>query len=261
MRNSNQYPETDIMQDQMITRYLKGQMNASEEKDFTSEIEKNPELKSKAVAIARMIKAMQKIGMQKDYEVLQAFRELGVPDQNSIANIRNILNRSITKDSSNKLRTEKVLKTKNVFIAFSAAACLLFCFWGGFRLYDNKQMSTLGTEYLSYFPKAEYIRGNNATTTMQIMALHNAIEHEINIEQSIVELERIWNLSKQATYNEYTEHSLLIGWILTNGYVKSNNKEMAIKTLDVIIQDSEPESYINSKAKELKKLIKDRMLI
>lgn len=65
MRNSNQYPETDIMQDQMITRYLKGQMNASEEKDFTSEIEKNPELKSKAVAIARMIKAMQKIGMQQ----------------------------------------------------------------------------------------------------------------------------------------------------------------------------------------------------
>lgn len=240
--------ETSITMDDdtLITRYLKGQMTPEEEKDFIDKLNGDPNLKSKAVAMARLVKAMSQVGREKDDVVINNFRNM---EEDPINIARNAC----------KPKQRKILFIpRKTFIAFSAAASILVCIFGGFRLYDNQQMSILGGEYLAYFPASEYARGAESVVTNELSSLFQAIEKKRDLQDVIVKLETLWDISRSDEFNDYTVYSPEIGWMLANAYIRDNNKSKAINILDILIKESEPESAMEVKATELKKKIEER---
>ena len=63
----------DMQGEDRIARYLRGEMNAEEVVSFKRELESNRELRSKAIAMARLIKSMKEVGLQQDQTVIDAF--------------------------------------------------------------------------------------------------------------------------------------------------------------------------------------------
>ena len=55
----NNIDERLLLEDERIAKYLKGKMTADEEQLFMQELDTNAELKEKAVAMARLARAMK----------------------------------------------------------------------------------------------------------------------------------------------------------------------------------------------------------
>ena len=65
-----------LEEDDRITSYLKGQMSDEEEQAFLKELEENPELKGRAIAMARMVKGLKQVGSAQDKETMELEYEL-----------------------------------------------------------------------------------------------------------------------------------------------------------------------------------------
>lgn len=240
----------NIEQEARITRYLKGQMTADEEKAFVSELKQNPDLKAKAVTIAMMIKVMDSEGAKKDAEIVEAFKASTTNEIQDVAN----------KVSAPKKQTKIFFIPRKTFIAFSAAASILVCLLGGYRIYDNHKMSALGGEYLAYFPASDYTRGGESPVDNELSALYDQVENGDRMHDAIKSLERLWSESRSDTYNDYTEYSPEIGWILANAYIRDNDKDKAIDVLTILESESEPGSAMAEKARELREKVEQKKL-
>lgn len=53
-------------EDDRIVAYLKGKMSEEEVQNFMKELEENPELKEKAIAVARLVKGLKEVGTEQD---------------------------------------------------------------------------------------------------------------------------------------------------------------------------------------------------
>lgn len=51
--------------DEMLSRYMKGQLSEGEEVEFKQLIADDPELRNKAIATARIVKAMNDVGCER----------------------------------------------------------------------------------------------------------------------------------------------------------------------------------------------------
>ena len=63
----NEYNNIDeqlLKEDDRIANYLKGRMTADEEQAFMQELKSNPELKAKAIAMARLAKGLKEVGVK-----------------------------------------------------------------------------------------------------------------------------------------------------------------------------------------------------
>lgn len=101
--NINNIDEALLLEDDRIIRYLKGKMTADEEQEFMQEVNSNEELKSKAIATARLVKGMKEVGADSDEEIMD---EMLASEPNEI--------KSIAK--------QVVRKKKTKIITFSKAA-------------------------------------------------------------------------------------------------------------------------------------------
>jgi hypothetical protein len=246
-----------VNQDSRISKYLQGLMTAEEELSFLDEIKQDSELRSKAIVAARMVSSMRQIGAEKDKALIAAIKEL--PGEKFItAKIA-----SVTTSEESRSRARVLFIPRKTFVSLSAAAAVLLCVWGGYRMYDNHQMAKLGTEYLSCFDASDYVRGDKSTDSgvqLKIASLCKSIKSGTDIESVIEELKRMWSLSLKDEYNEFTEFSSQIGWALANAYVINNDKDEALQVLDMIITNEDSTPILVDKATELKKKIETRKL-
>ena len=74
-----------LEQDDRITLYLKGKMTPQEEQAFMQELNNNPELKARAVALARMVKGMKEVGKAQDEDVFGAILAADENDVKTVA--------------------------------------------------------------------------------------------------------------------------------------------------------------------------------
>lgn len=236
----------NIEQDIRITKYLKGQMTADEETMFEQDLKSDPRLRDNAVATARLLKAMKDVGAKKDSQVIDELKKLDVDGAKETA----------SKAIQNVSKAKKVTFQRKTMVIFSAAASVIICFFLGYRIYDNHSMVTLGNEYISAFPESEFIRGEESNAAKEISLLYSNVKNNQDIEESIAELDPMWQSSRSDEYNEYTEHSLEIGWILANAYVINNDKAKAIEVLKVLEKDAGDGSAMAIEAKELQKKIR-----
>jgi sulfite reductase alpha subunit-like flavoprotein len=225
--------EKDLLNDERISRYMQGKMNADEESSFMEELKNNEDLRNQAIAQARLVKGMKQV----DEELKDAFREA---DEQTIG----------------RIAKEAVGNKKHSARWLAIAASIVFIVFVGFKSYDYYDTTSLGREYANTFPTSTIIRGeaNNDVDTELTMLFNNVAEGK-DLNNTTSRLKTLWELSKQETYNDYTDYAPYIGWNLAIGYLRNYEKTMARNVLSEMETIYDNETIIGKKVRKLIKTI------
>lgn len=225
--------EKDLQNDERISRYMQGKMNADEESAFMEELKNNTDLRNQAIAQARLIKGMKQV----DEELKDAFRET---DEQTIRSIAN----------------EAVGRKNRSIHWLTIAASIVFIVFVGFKSYDYYDTTSLGRGYANTFPTSTIIRGEtNADVDTELTILFNNVAEGKDLDNTTSRLATLWELSKQDTYNDYTDYAPYIGWNLAVGYLRNYEKDMALNVLTEMETIYDNETIIGKKVCELIKAI------
>ena len=225
--------EKDLLNDERISRYMQGRMNADEESAFIEELKNNADLRNQAIAQARLVKGMKQV----NEELREAFREA---DEQTI--------RRIAKEASGSK------KSSTRWIAI--AASIVFIVFVGFKSYDYYDTTSIGREYANAFPTSTIIRGEaNADVDAELTTLFNNVAEGKDLDNTTSRLNTLWELSKQETYNDYTDYAPYIGWNLAVGYLEDYEKAMALHVLTEMETMYDNDTIIGKKVRELIKTI------
>ena len=225
--------EKKLLNDERISRYMEGKMNVDEESSFMEELKNNDNLRNQAIAQARLVKGMKQV----DEELKDAFREA---DEQTI--------RRIAKEAvGNKKHSARWL---------AIAASIVFIVFVGFKSYDYYDTTSLGREYANTFPTSTIIRGEaNTDVDTELTMLFNNVAEGKDLDNTTSRLATLWELSKQDTYNDYTDYAPYIGWNLAVGYLRNYEKDMALNVLTKMETIYDNETIIGKKVRELTKVI------
>ena len=211
--NENILQEKDILNDERISRFLQGKMDTDEEAAFMEEMKNNDDLRNQAFAQARLVKGMKQV----DEELKDAFRQA---DEQTI--------KRIAKEAS---ETSVSKKSSSRWLAI--AASVVFIVFVGFKSYDYYDTTSLGKKFANTFPTSTIIRGEtNADVDTELTTLFNNVAEGKDLDNTTSRLKTLWELSKQDTYNDYTDYAPYIGWNLAIGYLEDYEKTKAKDVLN-----------------------------
>lgn len=196
----------DILQEneERITRYLHGEMTPDEETQFEKDIQSDETLRNQTEAIARTIKAMNAIGSEQDRMLVEEMR------------------------GSSKKKTRP---TRWLSIAASFALLITV----GYYTYDYTSTVSLGKEYATAFPLSTEIRGEEDDEVFeQLTVLFDNVANNRDIDNTIEQLDVLWQQSQSDTYNEYTTYAPYIGWNLAIAYLLDYDKKEARVVLEYL---------------------------
>ena len=233
--NDNKYtvPDKDLRNDDLIDRFIQGQMDENEEKAFLEELNQNEELRERAILHARLVKGMAQV----DDEIIEAYSEAEDSSKNNKATVVSI-------DKKHSARW------------LAIAASIVFIVFVGFKSYDYYDTTSLGREYANTFPTSTIIRGEaNTDVDTELTKLFNNVAEGKDLDNTTSRLATLWELSKQETYNDYTDYAPYIGWNLAVGYLRNYEKAMARNVLSEMETIYDNETIIGIKVRELIKAI------
>ena len=231
--------------DEMLSRYIKRRLSDAEEVEFNRLIAENEELRNKAIATARLVKAMNEVGSEQDNDTIEAIKQSSKED----------IKRTATSISGTTIKNPRILTFRKFVVSFSAAASILLCIFGGYKYYKYEQVTSLGSEYLAYFPASEFSRGENDGVSDILKELYSDIETKHNLGDAIARLSDMWTESRGDTFNDYTEYMPEIGSMLANAYLRNNDKSKALEVLGILIAESPEGTAMGDKARELKEKV------
>lgn len=221
--------EKDLLNDERISRYMQGRMNVDEESAFMEELKSNEELRNQAISQARLVKGMKQV----DEELKDAFREA---DEQTI--------RRIAKEASGSK------KSSTRWLAI--AASIVFIVFVGFKSYDYYDTTSLGRDYANTFPTSTIIRGEaNTDVDTELTMLFNNVAEGKDLDNTTSRLATLWELSKQDTYNDYTDYAPYIGWNLAIGYLENYEKAKAKEILKEMKQVYPEGTALGDKIREV----------
>lgn len=236
----------DIHFEEDLNNFLKGGMSPSEEDTFRALLEGNPDLKQKAVATARLVKAMEQVGEENDRAVIEEIKATSKAEIKRAA--------SLVAGGMGKTPIGRVLHI--LMISISVAAAVLLCTFGIYSHYRFEQqkefLNSLGKEYIAYFPPTEFIRGENDSISDKLQSLSDNIVCGRDVDGSIGELSRMWMASRSESYNDTTEYMPVIGWTLANALLLDNEKDEALKILDILIEEYPEDTAVGQTARKLR---------
>lgn len=226
--NENNLQEKDLLNDERISRFLQGKMKADEEATFMDEMKNNENLRNQAIAQARLVKGMKQV----DEELKDTFR---LVDEQTIQRIaKDISETSVSKKSSARW--------------LAIAASVVFIVFVGFMSYDYYDTTSLGKKCANIFPTTSIIRGEtNTDVETELSTLFNNIAECKDLDETTSRLATLWELSKQDTYNDYTDYAPYIGWNLAIGYLENYEKAKAKEILMEMKQVYPESSAIGNK--------------
>lgn len=210
--NDNKYtvPDKDLRNDDLIDRFMQGQMGEDEEKSFLEELNQNDDLREQAILQARLVKGMAQV----DDEIIDAYTEAEESSKSSKATVVSI-------------------GKKHSVRWIAIAASIVFIVFVGFKSYDYYDTTSLGREFANTFPTSTIIRGEtNADVDTELTILFNNVAEGKDLDNTTSRLATLWELSKQETYNDYTDYAPYIGWNLAIGYLRNYEKTNAKAVLE-----------------------------
>lgn len=221
--------EKDLVNDERISRFMQGLMEADEEDAFQIELKNNEELRNQAIAQARLVKGMKQV----DEELKEMFQRT---DEQTIRNI------------ANRVTARKNRSTRWLAIA----ASVVFIVFVGFKSYDYYDTTNLGKEYANAFPTSSIVRGeSNADVESELKALFDNVAQNRDLDNTTSRLKTLWELSKQESYNDYTDYSPYIGWNLAIGYLENYEKAKAKEILKEMKQVYPEGTALGDKIREV----------
>ncbi len=229
-----------LEQDDRIALFLKGKMTPQEEQVFMQELKNNPELKARAVALARLVKGMKEVGRFQDEDVIGAILAADENDVKSLA--RNATTRKVN-----------VVPMRTMAKWLSMAASILLVVWLGIGYHDYRTTTGLGEEYGTMFSTSQLTRGAGEPSEVdtRLAQLFDNVANKNDLDNTLHELSLCWELSTQEAYNDYTDYAPEIGWNLAIGYLKDNNRKQAKATLEKLTEVVPEGTAIGEKAREL----------
>lgn len=245
----NNIDENLLLEDERIANYIKGKMTDEEAQAFLQELETNADLRAKAVAMARMVKGMQKVGAENDKELIDGLREIDTDGAKTIARQ--------TVSTKEVAETKVIPMRKTLIRVFSAAASLALLIWAGIGYHDYRKTTGLGEEYATVFSSSQIMRGAdaNAEVEMKLAKLFENVASKKDLKNTIHELEYCWEQATQDTYNDYTDYAPEIGWNLAIAYLRKYDKREAKKVLEKMAILYPQGTAIGDKVIELKEKI------
>lgn len=221
--------EKDLVNDERISRFMQGLMEADEEDAFQIELKNNEELRNQAIAQARLVKGMKQV----DEELKEMFQRT---DEQTIRNI------------ANRVTARKNRSTRWLAIA----ASVVFIVFVGFKSYDYYDTTNLGKEYANAFPTSSIVRGElNTDVESELKALFDNVAQNRDLDNTTSRLKTLWELSKQESYNDYTDYSPYIGWNLAIGYLENYEKAKAKEILKEMKQIYPEGTALGDKIREV----------
>lgn len=231
--------------DDELLRYMRGEMSGDEEADFMALLAADEPLRQKAIATARLAKAMRDVGTARDRDVITAMAAA------SPAEVR-----AVAEKACGTVSKKARLRLKRILPVAAAAASVLLCAVGGYNYYEHRQTVALGEEYMACFSSAtEITRGEADTVSVQLDALYAKMANKSDLSATIATLEAMWAQSRTDTYSAYTAHMPQIGWMLASAYLCDGDRQKALEVLDQLIAASPADTAVGAKARELKKKI------
>ena len=230
--SDNEYivPDKDLRNDDIIDRFIQGQMDENEEKAFLEELNQNEDLRERAILHARLVKGMAQV----DDEIIEAYSEAEDSSKNNKATVVSI-------DKKHSARW------------LAIAESIVFVVFVGFKSYDYYDTTSLGREYANTFPTSTIIRGEaNTDVDTELTKLFNNVAEGKDLDNTTSRLKILWEQAKQDTYNDYTDYSPYIGWNLAIGYLRNYEKAKArnvLSEMETIYDDNE--TIIGKKVREL----------
>lgn len=231
----NEYivPDKDLRNDDLIDRFIQGQMDENEEKTFLEELNRNEELRERAILHARLVKGMAQV----DDEIIEAYSEAEVSSKNNKATVVSI----------GKKHSARWL---------AIAASIVFIVFVGFKSYDYYDTTSLGREYANTFPTSTIIRGEaNTDVDTELTMLFNNVAEGKDLNNTTYRLKILWEQAKQDTYNDYTDFSPYIGWNLAIGYLRNYEKAKAKNVLKEMKQEYPKGTVIGDKIATLLEML------
>lgn len=221
--------EQELLDDERISLFMQGKMSSDEEEAFIKELKNNEDLRSRAIAQARLVKGMKQV----DEEIKEAFR------QSNEETVRNV--------------AERVSGKKKQSIRwYAVAASVAIIAFVGFKSYDYYDTTSLGKEYANTFPTSTIIRGEvDADVESELSTLFNNVAEGKDLDNTTSRLLILWEQSKQGVYNEYTDYAPYIGWNLAIGYLENYEKSKAKDVLMEMNQIYPEGSIMGDKVKVL----------
>ena len=235
---------TDV---ELIERFLCGNMDADEEARFMASLNADEQRRSKAIAMAYLVKAMKAEGSRHDRQLIQAMSSLDRSDVAQVA-ARAACGPSVV--AAGRHKKGKLLY--GFITTLSVAAAIVIVFWGSRYYIDYRHTTRLADEYATAFvmePAAT--RGTGDEEVARTMSrLFASVRSGKRLPVVQDRLSKLWKLSLQPTYNDYTPYSSLIGWNLAIAYLKNNDKTRAREVLTVLASHADSDA-VRAKAAEL----------
>ena len=225
MMDQNNYNDRELLQEERIMSFLRGNMTAEEEAIFKNDLNNDPLFKEQAFNMAHLVKGLSQVGNEND-EVLK--ESLLAADEETIRNIaKEATNGIISKDKPKRFS----IKRKYVTI-LSVAASLLFVIYFGFLYNDYRNTLELGDMYAMKYESSVSRGDEKPEVSTEVQTLVDNVYYKRDLDKTLKRLAVLWDVSTQETYNDYTEYAPQIGWALATGYLKDNNKEDAMLVLE-----------------------------
>ena len=261
----NEYNNIDeqlLKEDERIANYLKGKMTADEEQAFIQELKSDPELKEKAIAMARLAKGLKEVGAVQDQETLS---EMLCADKSEIIEVaQNTINpiaddvhiAAVSVAPEPAAANKKVVPMPSVAKWLSMAASIALIIWAGFGYNDYHKTTSLGNQYGDVFESSQLTRGaakgaEPSEAETKLTKLFEKIKEKNDLDNTIHELALCWELATQETYDDYTDYAPEIGWYLAIGYLKDNDKKNAKAVLLKLVDITPAGTAMGDKVQEL----------
>jgi thioredoxin-like negative regulator of GroEL len=220
--------ENDILIDNIderIEAFLRGNMSAEEETDFKQEIKNNPELRSRAMEMASLIKGVQRVETAKEERLI---------------------------DSVNNNRKHK---THPIWWWACSAAAVVAIIFGVYKERRYNMLDSTVSPYYTEYNVSDITRGETDSATIShLYTIFNQVQEKRNVSDAIKELESIYvSLDSDYTYYPFAND---IMWNLALAYIKDDQIEKATILLEKTMEEN-PDTPIFKKANELLKKLKD----
>ena len=225
--NENNSLEKELLENDLITRFLQGQMSSEDEANFLNELKQNDELRQRATIQARLVKGMK----QADEELFDALQQSDLHDIYKVFGARH---------------------KKSPARWLAIAASIVFIVFVGFKSYDYYDTTSLGKEYANTFPTSSIFRGDtDKDVEKELKALFDKISNAKDIDNTTCRLAVLWEQAKQDTYNDYTDYAPYIGWNLAIGYLENYEKKKAKTVLEEMSLMYSEDTIIGKKIREI----------
>ena len=215
-----------------VSDFLRGKLSEEQEKVLVEELKANSELAARAALMARLARQMDKLGKEQDAALTDALKGMDKKD------VERILAESLPRRSHFRW----------VWLAVPVAAALLVFSLVG---YHPRRISSLGKEYVFYFPQQEFYRGEQDTLRLCLNGYYGAIADRENLAETIRMLSDMWDNARKENYNVYTDHMPEIGWLLANAYLRGNQKAEALQVLEQLADEYPDNTALGKKVREL----------